>query len=285
MALVRHWYPTGNKSSRSKRPRLLVIHTTEGFTGPNGMYDCAIYFQGPVGASSHVVIDNYHPGHICECVSADYASWTQCNYNGDTAASVEQCGYASWSRATWLNEKMPLLENVAAWLAEESNRWGIPLTDLTSSQAQGSGTGVCYHSDLGNYGCGHSDPGSGYPLDVVLDMARGTTPTPKPPEPEPEEDDMPYFEIPPKSQRAQSSEISLDGMFSTVGMCTDAGTREDSTELRVAAHIGQGNWATAHLYSDRGKEKQVLTPGGKFDGLRIDRIDDNDTFVTINVGR
>jgi len=173
MALTRHWYPTSNKSSRSGDPRLLVIHTTEGFTGTNGMYDCAIYFQGPVGASSHAVIDNFHPGHICECVSPSYASWTQCNYNSATAASVEQCGYAAWSRSTWLNDKMPLLENVAAWLAEESKRWGIPLTDLSSSSAQGSGRGVCYHMDLGSAGCGHGDPGSGYPLDVVLDMARG----------------------------------------------------------------------------------------------------------------
>jgi len=173
MALVRHWYPSPNYSSGGSN-RLLVIHTTEGFTGSNGMYDCAIYFQGNVGASSNVCIDNFHPGHICEGVSRSHNAWTQCNYNSQTAASVEQCAYASWSRSTWLNDKMPLLENVAAWLAEESAYFGIPLTELSSSQSQdGYSKGVTYHSRLGSAGCGHSDPGSGYPLDVVLDMARG----------------------------------------------------------------------------------------------------------------
>src|SRR5215468_8631714 len=160
MALVRHWYPTSNYSSGGAK-RILVLHTTEGFTGANGMYDCAIYFQGDVGVSSHVIIDNYQPGHICEGVAPKYSAWTQCGYNSQTAASAEQCGYAAWSRSTWLNDKEPLLRNTAAWLAEESKRFGIPLTDLSSSQAQGSGTGVCYHSDLGSTGCGHSvDPRS-----------------------------------------------------------------------------------------------------------------------------
>jgi hypothetical protein len=75
---------------------------------------------------------------------------------------------------------MPLLENTAAWAAEESARWGIPLTDLSASQAQSGGRGVAYHGELGPDGCGHSDPGAGYPLDVVLEMARGGAPETKP---------------------------------------------------------------------------------------------------------
>jgi hypothetical protein len=136
------------------------------------MYDLAHYFAGDVGASSHVGIDNTHPGRIVEMVKPGHSAWTQCGYNGETAAAAEQCGYASWSRTTWLNDKEPLLRNTAAWLAEESARWDIPLTDLSSSAAQGSGRGVCYHSELGSGGCGHSDPGTGYPLDVVLQWAR-----------------------------------------------------------------------------------------------------------------
>ena len=184
MALIRDWYPTANKSSGGAK-RLIVIHTTEGWgTSPTGMYDCAIYFQGPVGASSQVCIDNYHPGRIAECVSRGYGAWTQCNYNS-VAVAAEQCGYASWSRDTWLGQKEPLLRNTAQWIAEESQALGIPITDLTASQAQGSGRGVCYHSELGSAGCGHGDPGGGYPLDVVLGWAReyagGTTPPPQQP--------------------------------------------------------------------------------------------------------
>lgn len=205
MTLTRTWIGSGNYSNRSASVRILVIHTTEGFTGLNGMYDCGYYFQGNVGASSHVVIDNYHPNHIVECVNRKYASWTQCNYNSH-AISVEQCGYASYSRDKWLGEFEPLLKNTAAWLAEESAYYGIPLVDLSSSQAQGSGKGVCYHSELGSAGCGHSDPGSGYPLDVVLQWAKGeTTPAPKP------EEDMPMVATAWWNNKLYMAGVATDG--------------------------------------------------------------------------
>lgn len=175
MALVRHWYPTNNKSSGGTK-RILVIHTMEGFTGPNGAQDCAIYFQGDVGASSQVCIDN-NRGHIWECVSRQYGSWTQCGYNSE-AISCEQSGFASWSRQYWLDYRYNQLWNIADWLAEESKATGIPLVDLAASSAQGNSWGVCYHSELGSAGCGHSDPGAGFPLDKVLEWARGEGETP-----------------------------------------------------------------------------------------------------------
>jgi hypothetical protein len=175
--LTRVWTPTGNCSAGGAKD-LIVLHSTEGFTGPNGAYDCAVYFQGPVGASAQVCIDN-NRGKVWEGVRRGDASWTQCNYNG-RAVSAEQCGYASWSRDYWLANREAELRNAADWIAEEAHALGIPITDLGSA----SGRGVVYHSELGSAGCGHSDPGAGYPLDVVLDWARGgsgsTEPTPPP---------------------------------------------------------------------------------------------------------
>jgi hypothetical protein len=143
----------------------------EGFTGPNGAYDCAKYFQGNVGASSQVCIDN-NRGTIWEGVNRYNGAWTQCNYNS-VAVSCEQSGYASWSQNYWLNERENQLRNIADWLAEEAKVFGIPLVDLSYSAAQGSGRGVCYHSELGSAGCGHSDPGDGFPLWQVLQWAKG----------------------------------------------------------------------------------------------------------------
>jgi hypothetical protein len=193
MVLIRDWRPTQNYSYPGSTPRrLLVIHTTEGFTGPNGMYDLAHYFAGDVGASSSVGIDNYHPGRIVEMVLPTNLAWTQCGYNSNTYTSVEQCAYASWSRDTWLGEKEQLLRNTAAWLAEESARSGIPLTELSASEAQGNGYGVTYHSRLGSVGCGHSDPGDGYPLDKVLQWAREDNPV-IPSVPIPGDDEMAVY--------------------------------------------------------------------------------------------
>jgi hypothetical protein len=170
MSLTRVWTPSGNNSGGSHK-RLIVIHTMEGFTGANGAYDCAKYFQSDCGASSQVCIDN-NRGKVWEGVTRANGAWTQCNFNS-VSVSCEQSGYASWSRDYWLNNRANQLHNIADWIAEESKALGIPITDLTSSQAQGGSAGVCYHSELGSTGCGHSDPGGGWPIDKVLEWARG----------------------------------------------------------------------------------------------------------------
>lgn len=178
MALTRVWTPSGSYSSGGKK-RLIVIHTMEGFTGSNGALDCAKYFQGNVGASSQVCIDN-NRGKIWECVARDKGAWTQCNFNS-VSVSAEQSGYASWSRDKWLNERSNQLHNVADWIKEESGKLGIPIKRLNSSQAQGGSAGICGHQDLGSTGCGHSDPGPNWPWDKVLEWAGGSSSTAPPP--------------------------------------------------------------------------------------------------------
>jgi hypothetical protein len=177
MALQRIWTPSGNYSGGSTK-RLIVLHSTEGFTGPNGAYDCAKYFQTDCGASAQVCIDN-NRGKVWEGVSRPNGSWTQCQYNS-VSVSAEQCGYASWSRDYWLTNRSNELHNAADWIAEESRALGIPIVLLSDSQAQSGGRGVCYHSHLGGSGCGHSDPGAGYPIDQVIEWAKGGGSTPAP---------------------------------------------------------------------------------------------------------
>lgn len=180
MSLTRVWTPTQYYSSGGSK-RLLVIHTMEGFTGPNGAYDCAKYFQGNVGASSHVCIDN-NRGKIWEGVARTNSAWTVCNLNNDSI-SVEQSGYASWSKSYWLANRDAQLHNVADWLAEESKKTGIPLRLLSASESQGGGKGVTFHSRLGSTGCGHSDPGDGFPINEVLSWAGGSVSTAPPTQP------------------------------------------------------------------------------------------------------
>lgn len=173
MTLTRVWTPTSYYSSGGTK-RLIVLHTMEGFTGDNGADDCAKYFQGNNGASSQVCIDN-NRGKIWECVARQYGAWTQCGYNGE-AVSGEQSGFASWSRDYWLTNRLNELHNTADWIREEAAKFGIPIVKLTESQAQSSGRGVTFHSWLGSAGCGHSDCGSGYPIDDVIAWAKGSVP-------------------------------------------------------------------------------------------------------------
>ena len=169
MALKRVAIPSPNYSGRGgSSVRLIVLHTAE---GARTYQDLGHYFQGPVGVSSHVGIDDT-PGTIGEYVRRDYKAWTASNAN-PVAVQAELCAFASWGWDEW-NTHSQMLDNTAKWIAEEAAKFNIPIDKLTSSQAQSSGIGVCQHVDLGTWGGNHWDCGSQFPIDDVLDMARGS---------------------------------------------------------------------------------------------------------------
>ena len=178
MPLQRVWMPCPNYSSRSATVRLIVLHTTEGartYQDLSSWFNQSASTGNPV--SSHVGIDDT-PNTVGEYVHRDKKAWTQGNANS-YAVAAEQCAFAAWSRSEWMNHPN-MLENAAAWVAEEAAAFGIPLVRLTATQAQdGYSKGVCQHIDLGPAGGGHvdCDYGTGnYPLDEVIEMAQGGTP-------------------------------------------------------------------------------------------------------------
>ena len=94
-------------------------------------------------------------------------------------SSSYACG-ANWSSDEW-NRHDGMLANLADWIREECQHYGLPITKLSANDAQGSGRGVCGHADLGAGGGGHWDPGPNFPWSTVMDMARGgSSATPEP---------------------------------------------------------------------------------------------------------
>jgi hypothetical protein len=170
MALKRVWIPSPNYSSRGgANVRLIVLHTAEGARTIESLGN--FFSSASAGVSSQVGIDD-QAGKIGEYVKRQNKSWTQSEFN-PVATSAELCGFASWTRSEWLQNHANMLSNAAAWIAEESAHFGVPIQKLSASAAQGSGRGVCQHVDLGARGGGHHDCGAGFPIDDVLQMARG----------------------------------------------------------------------------------------------------------------
>ena len=169
MTLTRKYMPSPNYSSRGgSSVRLVVVHTAE---GARTIEELGNFFAQPsAGVSSHVGIDD-KKGVIAEYVRREYKAWTQANAN-PFSVSVELCAFAAWTRDEWMKHPN-MLENVALWIREEANRFGVPIEWLTDLQAQGSGHGVCDHDALGAMGGGHWDCGSYFPVDYVLDLAKG----------------------------------------------------------------------------------------------------------------
>lgn len=158
-----------NYSSRGgSKVRLIVIHTAEGALTIEELGN--FFASSSSEVSSHTGIDD-KDGVIGEYVQRSNKAWTAGNAN-PVGVQAELCAFAGWSKAEW--DKHPnMLENCARWIAEEAAKFDIPITKLTDSQAQGSGRGVCQHENLGSWGGGHWDCGGSFPIDRVLDMARG----------------------------------------------------------------------------------------------------------------
>jgi len=169
VALTRKPLPSPNYSSRGgANVRLIVIHTAE---GARTIEELGNFFASPSsGVSSHVGIDDT-PDTIGEYVKRPGKAWTAANAN-PVAVQAELCAFAAWTEQEW-QQHPAMLENCARWLAEEAAYFEIPLVKLTAAEAQGSGRGVCQHADLGAWGGGHWDCGSGFPLDYILNVARG----------------------------------------------------------------------------------------------------------------
>lgn len=174
MTLQRVAIPSPNYSTRGgSAVRLIVVHTAEGATTYQSLGN---YFAAPAAqVSSHVGIDD-SPGVVGEYVRRDYKAWTAANAN-PYSVQAELCAFAAWTADDW-NAHPVMLQNTAAWVAEEAAAYGIPLVALSADQAQSGARGVCQHVDLGVAGGNHWDCGSSFPLDRVLQMAGGSAPAP-----------------------------------------------------------------------------------------------------------
>jgi hypothetical protein len=176
MSLKRVQIPSPNHSSRKGAAvRLIVLHTAEGALSIESL---GSFFASPASqVSSHCGADDT-PNTVGEYVQPAEKAWTVAAFN-PISVNLELCAFASWTTSQWMQHPH-MLANCAAWIREEAKRFDIPIVKLSDAEAQGSGRGVCQHSNLGVAGGGHHDCGPGFPIDHVLDLARASKPKPKP---------------------------------------------------------------------------------------------------------
>jgi hypothetical protein len=184
MAVTRAWWPSQHYSSGGLNRRLIAFHTTEGSQTAESLRNWLTNPSSKV--SYHFAVDMSHGANwAAQFVRDGDRAWAQANYNGQ-ALSIAFCtpsGAASgWSRSTWLS-KGDMLTAAGRLAGELAKQFGIPLTQLTSSQAQGSTKGLCEHKNFGSGGGNHHDCGSGFPMDRIIEIARGgggSSPAPAP---------------------------------------------------------------------------------------------------------
>lgn len=166
-----------NRSRRDGRPvRLVVVHTAE---GAKTVTELGNYFANPaVQASSHVGIDGTS---IEQYVPYTEAAWATRAAN-DICDAAELCGFAAWTRDQWLTQHHSMLVLAAGWIRDRCTARAIPLRKLTPAQVAAGEAGVCGHVDwtLGMHDGTHTDPGTNFPWDVVMQLTTAPGPTPSP---------------------------------------------------------------------------------------------------------
>lgn len=178
-------------SPRGSRPvSLVALHSAEGARTARSLG--AFFWKPETQASSHVGIDAHETMNY---VGYDRAAWTLRSGN-PISDNAEMCAFARWTRAQWMStgvvdgcvNPLAMLKNTAAWVRSRCLARDIPMVKLSPAQVAAGHRGVIAHWDwtIGKRDGSHTDPGSGFPWDYVMDLARGGAqpgPGPTPPAP------------------------------------------------------------------------------------------------------
>lgn len=155
-------------SRHGTKIELMVVHDTEGpnRAGLSDLIGLGNYFDRAGSQESSTVATDAE-GNSARYVRDDDKAWHVAYYN-PWALGIEQIGFAS--QGVW-----PVLQvrETARWLAYWSHLHGIPIRKgRVTVDGRIITSGVVRHSELGNLGGGHHDPGTPYPLHDCMEMAR-----------------------------------------------------------------------------------------------------------------
>lgn len=152
-----------------------MFHTTENSddTPPD---DVARWQQDPRNGSSYNILFGT-TGRTVRSNDDDYSPWAAGMPANRLALHGSAVGYARRSRADWLAHPAQL-ESMARWAADVHTRYGLPLRWLTVDEVRGqevrgfTSHGVYWQAIARGQGMAvRTDPGAGFPHDVVLSRA------------------------------------------------------------------------------------------------------------------
>jgi N-acetyl-anhydromuramyl-L-alanine amidase AmpD len=138
--LVQH--PSPNKSDRSAKISLVVLHDTEGPYAGSVSWLCNPQAQ----VSAHVVLSE-NGKEVSQLVPWSEKAWACAAFNSQSL-NLEMAGYASKGYSE------TQIDAAAAIVAYWCKKYDIPVR-----YSSGNRPGITFHQDLGLAGGGHHDPG------------------------------------------------------------------------------------------------------------------------------
>jgi len=151
---------------------LIVLHDMEVALYDEAAEAVGRYFESKAsGGSTNYGVDN----NSIQCYLQDSIIPWGAPYANTAGLHIEQMGKASWTDAEWKKLAAGTLDRTAWLIAQKSKKLGIPIRRLTDEQVKAGSKGVTTHRQCTRvfhvYG-GHTDPGTGFPYDEILETAR-----------------------------------------------------------------------------------------------------------------
>lgn len=181
------------------RPRqLVVIHDMEapakgGTAEAIGRYFAAL--PADRKASAHVGCDT---ARLCRYVHDDDVAYAAPGANSN-GLHLELAGYARWQRGDWTDAQMRnMLDMAAQQIRTWCDTYGIPVRFIRAAELQRGELGITTHYEVSQAWrrTDHTDPGKGFPIDLLIDKIHALAPQSHASPDYVEEDDvLPYFAV------------------------------------------------------------------------------------------
>lgn len=161
-----------------KTVRVGVFHTTEN-SDDTPATNVAKWQQNRANGSSYNVLFGTD-GTTVRSNDDDYTPWAAYPSGNRIGFHGSAIGRASRTREQWLAHPKQI-NAMTAWAADLHKRYGLPLVWLTPEQVRNGHRGFCGHYEisLAFRESDHTDPGRGFPHDVILakakEIANGST--------------------------------------------------------------------------------------------------------------
>lgn len=157
-----------NQSARTtNKIQLIVMHSTEGwnYKGTEDLKSLGSWFNTPAAqASCHIGVDA--EGNSAKYVNDSEKAWHCAAYNS-ASLGIEHVGFTKqkfWPTAQYRKS--------AKYVAYWSRKHNIPIQKAKVSNGNVLTPGITRHSDLGEAGGNHGDPGKAFNIWLVMRMAR-----------------------------------------------------------------------------------------------------------------
>lgn len=160
----------------------IYIHTFEG-RDLDAIAMARYQLSPAAGGSYHIVIDAN--GMTARENDDDYIPWSAGPKANRDGIHVSLAGQAAFGRDTWLRRGKQL-DKLADVVAAYCKAYGVPAIYRNAADLKADRWGISTHADaaLAWRETDHTDPGKGFPMDVIIDKVNALLhPTPVPPPP------------------------------------------------------------------------------------------------------